>query len=146
MKRRSINLFLARGKYQRTWTDSLQFLHCHDLNRFLQDETISIANNGHRNRFAIVEDFRLEWRRVRNSSRTGCALRMASICKWCEQAIIEWSQRVISILLLATTARSFARSQLELSDRNMIQVKILFEAVLVSAYFSKKSVVFTATS
>jgi len=35
---------------------------------------------------------------MRDAPRTGCALRVAPMCTWCEQAIVEWSRRVISIV------------------------------------------------
>ena len=53
----------------------------------------------------------LAW--MRNAPRTGCALRIASQCKWREKAIIEWSP-----LLLAATVRSFGRLPFGLSYCN----------------------------
>jgi len=52
-----------------------------------------------------------------DSPRTGCAWRITPLCKWREQAIIEWSRRW-TLLLLAATVRSSAHMPLGISDRN----------------------------
>jgi len=53
-----------------------------------------------------------------DSPRTGCAWRITPLCMWREQAIIEWSRRVISIVacchgakLCAHAARDFRSQQ-----------------------------------
>jgi len=64
-----------------------------------------------------VATSRLALRWMYDSPRTGCARRTTPIYMWHEQAIIEWSWHVISILL-AATVWSFAHLPLRLSDRN----------------------------
>ena len=63
-------------------------------------------------------------RRLCDSPRTGCAWRITPLCKWREQAIIEWSRRVISIVACATV-RSSAHMPLGISDRNNTQARFL---------------------
>ena len=55
-----------------------------------------------------------------DSPRTGCAWRITPLCMWREQAIMEWSRRVISIVacchgakLCAHAARDFRSQQYE---------------------------------
>ena len=58
----------------------------------------------------------LRW--ICGATRTGCTWRITAICMWCEQATIEWSRRVISIVacchsveLCALAARDFRSQQ-----------------------------------
>ena len=91
--------------------------------------------------YAVVATSPLAFCWICDSPRTGCVRRITPINMWREQAIIEWSWRVISgdtndvnvtiayaksdhgmwsLLLLAATRWSFAHFPLGLSDRNTI--------------------------
>ena len=68
---------------------------------------------------ATVATSRSAWRWMCDSPRTGCARTIAHLCTWSEQAMTEWSRRVISIVacchsvsLCAHAARAF------ITDRN----------------------------
>jgi len=50
----------------------------------------------------------LRW--VCDSPRTGCAWRITPLCMWREQAIIEWSRRVISIVACCHGAKLCAHA------------------------------------
>ena len=65
-----------------------------------------------------------------DSPRTGCAWRIIPLCMWREQAIIEWSRRVISIVgcchcvkLCAHATRDFLSQQLQSSSFYQVDFK-----------------------
>jgi len=72
--------------------------------------------DGKRRHAVATSPLALRW--MCASPRTGCARRITPICTWREQAIIEWSRRVISIVacchnvkLCALSARAFRPQQ-----------------------------------